>query len=101
MPFFLQTKQIPGLKIFHYSGGVNFATKNIFKSELLRLVEIDLQREIIARTKLAKYLSNVCKNINILVTDLNLLFFRMIWMKIQKMCLIGKFQNYKIKLIQT
>ncbi|XP_049820981.1 prestin-like isoform X2 [Aethina tumida] len=48
-------EQIPGIKIFQYSGGINFATRGIFKNELIRRVEINPQKEIIYRTKLAKY----------------------------------------------
>ncbi|CAH0553727.1 unnamed protein product [Brassicogethes aeneus] len=48
-------EQISGIKIFQYSGGINFATKCIFKEELARKVEINPQKEIIYRAKLAKY----------------------------------------------
>jgi solute carrier family 26 protein len=47
--------EIPGLKIFQYCGGINFATRNTFKAELLRLVDINPQKELIYRTKLTKY----------------------------------------------
>ncbi|CAH1373967.1 unnamed protein product [Tenebrio molitor] len=47
--------EIPGLKIFQYCGGINFATRNTFKTELLRLVDINPQKELIYRTKLTKY----------------------------------------------
>ncbi|CAH1101026.1 unnamed protein product [Psylliodes chrysocephalus] len=45
-------REIVGLKIFQYSGGINFATRNIFKSDLFTLIGIDPQKEIINRTKL-------------------------------------------------
>nr|XP_022906818.1 solute carrier family 26 member 6-like [Onthophagus taurus] len=45
-------QEIAGLKIFHYQGGVNFATKNFFRSELYRLIEMDPQKELIRRKKL-------------------------------------------------
>jgi hypothetical protein len=50
-----QAVEIPGLKIFQYCGGINFATRNTFKAELLRLVDINPQKELIYRTKLTKY----------------------------------------------
>ncbi|XP_030746136.1 prestin-like [Sitophilus oryzae] len=49
-------KEIDGIKIFHYSGGINFATKTIFKDDLIRLVGINPQKEVVYRAKLAKYL---------------------------------------------
>ncbi|XP_044259438.1 pendrin-like isoform X2 [Tribolium madens] len=47
--------EIPGIKIFQYCGGINFATRNIFRSELLRLVEINPQKELEYRKKMTKY----------------------------------------------
>lgn len=52
-------KEIDGIKIFHYSGGINFATKSMFKADLIRLVELNPQKEVIYRAKLAKYLEKV------------------------------------------
>lgn len=52
-------KEVDGIKIFHYSGGINFATKSIFKSDLIRLVGINPQKEVVYRAKLAKYLGKV------------------------------------------
>ncbi|XP_018576246.1 solute carrier family 26 member 10 isoform X4 [Anoplophora glabripennis] len=59
-PFFEplpKTKQIDGIKIFHYCGGINFATRNIFKKDIMCLVEINPQKEIIYRSKLAEYIN--------------------------------------------
>ncbi|KYB29497.1 prestin isoform X2 [Tribolium castaneum] len=47
--------EIPGIKIFQYCGGINFATRNIFRSEVLRLVDINPQKELEYRKKLTKY----------------------------------------------
>ncbi|RZC42192.1 solute carrier family 26 member 10 [Asbolus verrucosus] len=55
----LQAVEIPGLKIFQYCGGINFATRNTFKTELLRLVDINPQKELIYRKKLTKYADEV------------------------------------------
>ncbi|KAF2888462.1 hypothetical protein ILUMI_17711 [Ignelater luminosus] len=46
--------ELEGIKIFHYRGGINFASRNTFKSELCRLVGINPQQELIMRRKLAK-----------------------------------------------
>ncbi|CAG9761084.1 unnamed protein product [Ceutorhynchus assimilis] len=52
-------KEIDGVKIFHFSGGINFATKSMFKADLIRLVGINPQKEVVYRTKLAKYLGKI------------------------------------------
>ncbi|CAH2002326.1 unnamed protein product [Acanthoscelides obtectus] len=53
-----QAKQIDGVKIFQYSGGINFATRNIFKASLYELIELNPQKELAYRTKLAQKLEN-------------------------------------------
>ncbi|XP_050500307.1 sulfate transporter [Diabrotica virgifera virgifera] len=50
-------KEIEGLKIFHYCGGINFATKGIFKTELYRLINLNPQKELISREKLDKIMN--------------------------------------------
>lgn len=45
---------MPGIKIFHYRGGLNFANKDYFKSKLFKLVSIDPQKELKLRSKKAK-----------------------------------------------
>jgi hypothetical protein len=52
--FFFQSREIPGIKIFHYCGGLNFATRSHFKSELYRLVGINPQKELAHRQKLER-----------------------------------------------
>lgn len=52
--FSLQTVQIPGIKIFHYCGGVNFASRKFFQSELYRLIGFQPQKELALRKRLAK-----------------------------------------------
>ncbi|KAL1494813.1 hypothetical protein ABEB36_010346 [Hypothenemus hampei] len=56
-------RELDGIKIFHYAGGINFATKSIFKSDLIRLIGINPQKEVVNRAKLAKYMGKVdeCK----------------------------------------
>ncbi|KAK9879012.1 hypothetical protein WA026_003826 [Henosepilachna vigintioctopunctata] len=47
-------KEIPGLKLFHYNGGLNFALRNVFKSELFKLVKINTLKELTYRNNLKK-----------------------------------------------
>lgn len=42
----LQAEEIAGIKIFHYCGSLNFASRMSFKSELCSLIRIDLAREM-------------------------------------------------------
>jgi hypothetical protein len=53
--FFFQSREIPGIKIFHYCGGLNFATRSHFKTELYRLVGINPQKELAQRKKEEKH----------------------------------------------
>jgi hypothetical protein len=50
---FFQSREVPGIKIFHYCGGLNFATRSHFKNELYRLVGINPQAELTRMNKLA------------------------------------------------
>jgi hypothetical protein len=52
--FFFQSREVPGIKIFHYCGGLNFATRSHFKTELYRLVGINPQKELAHREKLER-----------------------------------------------
>lgn len=38
--------EIPKIKIFHYCGSLNFASRNSFKSELLSLIKLDVVKEL-------------------------------------------------------
>ncbi|CAG9864190.1 unnamed protein product [Phyllotreta striolata] len=55
-------REIKGLKIFQYAGGINFATRNIFKHDLFSLIGVDPQKEIINRTKLIDEQSKLTTN---------------------------------------
>lgn len=37
----MKSKEIPGIKIFRYSGGINFALKSVFRSSLFEEVGFD------------------------------------------------------------
>ncbi|XP_076265513.1 prestin-like isoform X2 [Rhynchophorus ferrugineus] len=52
-------KEIDSIKIFHYSGGINFATKTIFRDDLIRLVGINPQKEVVYRATVAKYIEKM------------------------------------------
>ncbi|XP_063234740.1 prestin-like isoform X2 [Bacillus rossius redtenbacheri] len=41
-----RTQEVPGIKIFHYCGGLNFATRTHFRKELIRLVGVNPQAEL-------------------------------------------------------
>lgn len=43
--------EVPGLKIFHYCGTLNFANSNSFKSELYKLIGINPQKVIEQKIK--------------------------------------------------
>lgn len=47
-----QALEIPGIKIFHYCGTLNFANCNHFKSELYKLIGVNPQKVIERRVKL-------------------------------------------------
>ncbi|KAJ8893258.1 hypothetical protein PR048_005849 [Dryococelus australis] len=40
------TQEVPGIKIFHYCGGLIFATRDHFREELIRLVGVNPQAEL-------------------------------------------------------
>jgi solute carrier family 26, other len=43
--YFLQAREIPNIKIFHYAGCLNFSGRLNFKTSLLRLLNINLAKE--------------------------------------------------------
>ncbi|KAK4883429.1 hypothetical protein RN001_006748 [Aquatica leii] len=45
---------IKGIRMFHYSGGLNFALRNTFKNELYCLVGIHPQKELNVRRRIAR-----------------------------------------------
>lgn len=51
---FFQAREVPGIKIFHYCGGLNFATRNHFKNELYRYVGINPQEELVQKNQMEK-----------------------------------------------
>ncbi|XP_058791606.1 solute carrier family 26 member 10-like isoform X2 [Phymastichus coffea] len=46
---FKGTVEIPSLKIIHYCGGLNFASRHSFKKDVIKLVNIDLKKELMER----------------------------------------------------
>lgn len=57
--YFSQCVEVPNVKIFHYQGGINFATKNTFRSGLYEMLSLNPAKELILRQKVAQYESNV------------------------------------------
>nr|CAD7601855.1 unnamed protein product [Timema genevievae] len=41
------TREVQNIKIFHYCGGLNFATRDHFKSELFRLIGLNPQKQLL------------------------------------------------------
>lgn len=54
------------MKIYHYCGGINFATRNIFKSELYNLVKLNPQKEVVYRKKLEQNVLDVSSYFDII-----------------------------------
>lgn len=48
-----QTVEIPGIQMFHYCGGLNFATKLNFRKEVFKAAGVVPQEELARRLKLA------------------------------------------------
>lgn len=44
---------MPGIKIFRYSGSLNFASKQYFREELYKVAELVPQKELNRRLKVA------------------------------------------------
>ncbi|XP_017779583.1 PREDICTED: solute carrier family 26 member 6-like [Nicrophorus vespilloides] len=47
-------KELSGIKIFHYQGSINFASKNFFKAELFKVLNLYPQTELAIRNKVEK-----------------------------------------------
>ncbi|XP_008212938.1 solute carrier family 26 member 10 isoform X1 [Nasonia vitripennis] len=48
---FKGTVEIPGIKIFHYCGGLNFASRQSFRKDVYRIAGIVPQKELLLREK--------------------------------------------------
>ncbi|KAK0167847.1 hypothetical protein PV327_001704 [Microctonus hyperodae] len=48
------TAALKGIRIIHYSGGLNFANKSYFKSRIIKLVDVDPQKVLKIRAKKIK-----------------------------------------------
>ncbi|PSN53077.1 hypothetical protein C0J52_09156 [Blattella germanica] len=53
-----EAREIPGIKIFHYGGGLNFATRSHFRNQVFELVGVNPQKELARRKKLEKRAKN-------------------------------------------
>ena len=63
-------KEVQGIKIYHYSGSLNFASRASFKSELLNKLKLNLTQEL---KKMAS--SEKLVRLNVLFKNLKILFF--------------------------
>ncbi|XP_050446727.1 sulfate transporter-like isoform X4 [Cataglyphis hispanica] len=48
-----QTVEIPGIKIFHYSGSLNFASRQYFREEVYKIAELVPRKELNRRLKVS------------------------------------------------
>jgi len=51
-------KELFDVKVFHYQGSINFASKNLFKSELYSAIDIHPQKELVLKKKYEKLSSS-------------------------------------------
>ncbi|XP_008212939.1 solute carrier family 26 member 10 isoform X4 [Nasonia vitripennis] len=70
---FKGTVEIPGIKIFHYCGGLNFASRQSFRKDVYRIAGIVPQKELLLREKAEidtkQYLGDNTKKLKVLVLD--------------------------------
>lgn len=50
-----QAEEIPSIKIYHYCGSLNFASRNAFKTDLCSLIGVNLAKETKKMLKFDKY----------------------------------------------
>lgn len=50
---YFQTVEIPGIKIFHYSGSLNFASRQYFYEEVYKIAELVPRKELNKRLKIS------------------------------------------------
>lgn len=60
----LQTVEMPGVKMLHYCGGLNFASRLSFRSEVYKIAGVVPNQELIRRTKLPAKEASRAKNKN-------------------------------------
>lgn len=74
---------MPGIKIFHYCGGLNFANGNCFRTNVFKLVDVEPQKVLKLRAKKAKTaivqdkIDNIDNNneLNCIVMDMSALSY--------------------------
>lgn len=63
----IQAEELPNIKIFHYCGSINFASRNLFKSTLADAIQIDIayetRKKMSCDKKLIKYVPPPFKSI--------------------------------------
>ncbi|KAL6440663.1 hypothetical protein ACFW04_003265 [Cataglyphis niger] len=65
------TVEIPGIKIFHYSGSLNFASRQYFREEVYKIAELVPRKELNRRLKVSSYgtAAEEIKKLRILILD--------------------------------
>ncbi|XP_024868942.1 solute carrier family 26 member 10-like isoform X1 [Temnothorax curvispinosus] len=65
------TVEIPGIRIFHYSGSLNFASKQYFREEVYKIAELVPQKELKKRLQAARngIATEEIKKLRILILD--------------------------------
>ncbi|XP_077264731.1 prestin isoform X3 [Temnothorax americanus] len=65
------TVEIPGIRIFHYSGSLNFASKQYFREEVYKIAELIPQKELKKRLQAARngIAAEEIKKLRILILD--------------------------------
>ncbi|XP_070157196.1 prestin isoform X2 [Polyergus mexicanus] len=65
------TVEIPGIKIFHYSGSLNFASRQYFREEVYKIAELMPRKELNRRLKVSCYgtAAEEIKKLRILILD--------------------------------
>ncbi|CAK1541865.1 unnamed protein product [Leptosia nina] len=64
-------EEIPGVKIFHYCGGLNFASKNLFRATLFRKIGYlkEVEEDNLTKSESYEWDSTVGRRINCVIVD--------------------------------
>lgn len=69
----MQTIEIPGIKIFRYSGSLNFACRQYFREEIYKVAELVPQKELYRRLKAATIGSAEAEEIKKVIVNIKLI----------------------------
>lgn len=57
--------EVPGIKIFHYSGSLNFASRHYFREEVYKIAELVPQKELNRQLKSTYGATEEIKKVNV------------------------------------